>query len=401
MAMTLENLIVQRFATGTTTTPTTASASAAAADVLSTAAAAKRDELLDEVTVSVAKTPQKTVTISSNSTATATTPDSSVDPRQLYDDSLTATTNSYDIGATAAAVAAGRGDHKLDNTTMAAERPLRIFVMRHGERVDFTFGQWVPYCWNERGEYVPGDLNMPSTLPARRNGPKAWDGDSPLTNVGVFQARLIGEALREQGVQMDAVYASPSFRCVQTCSSVLEGLRQKATLPMRIEPALFEWAVWHKHLLQLDWCTREELVADHFNVAADYVPVIEPAQINDRFEETYDEFYDRNAELAHRVAHTHKTGNVLLVGHAATLDTCSQGLCGSERRPLSELMTLMLKVPYCSIVMLEQEEQPEQVEGESESAVVAPSKWKIVTDGPRNTVTHSNNQRFDANVLKK
>ena len=41
-------------------------------------------------------------------------------------------------------------------------------------------------------------------------------------------------------------------------------------------------------------------------------------------------------------------GNVLLVGHAATLDTCSRQLVGREPRQVNELMSIVRKVrPSC------------------------------------------------------
>lgn len=205
---------------------------------------------------------------------------------------------------TLAAIARRRDVSETDAGGAADEAaPQQFYVLRHGERVDFTFGpDWHREAFDRAADnaYRARDLNMPPALPVRRGAPDSWAQDGPLTEMGRHQAWLTGRALRAAGVRLEHVYCSPAFRCVQTAAALLEGLGAGEECAIRVEPALFEWLVWYEGETLPEWMTLEELRAAGLKVDEAYVPTMTVAQLHERRAEECGEFYARNWSVAER-----------------------------------------------------------------------------------------------------
>ncbi len=72
----------------------------------------------------------------------------------------------------------------------------RVIVLRHGERIDFCLNQdglhWVNRAFDAAGKYTRFNINMPKTLPKRKEGFQAFREDTPLTEMGYLQAKITG-----------------------------------------------------------------------------------------------------------------------------------------------------------------------------------------------------------------
>ncbi|XP_026760655.2 protein UBASH3A homolog isoform X3 [Galleria mellonella] len=225
------------------------------------------------------------------------------------------------------------------------------FAMRHGERVDLTYGQWVPYCFDENGTYVRKDLNMPLSLPERAGGKDSYAKDTPLTRVGRLQAQLVGEGLRLAGISLRYVYASAALRCVETAQELLRGL-QDPTVKIRVEPGLFEYKVWHSAKGLAPFMTPLELHKAGFSIDLNYKPYVD---LDVDTPETIEEFYDRHEKVIHSVVKDTDAdvGNVMFVGHAVMLDIMVFALKRLEQNKSEyvpyQLSKHLLRVPYCAL----------------------------------------------------
>ena len=117
-----------------------------------------------------------------------------------------------------------------------------LFVIRHGDRWDYSFPEW-------------------KKLPTSRTG------DSPLSPLGHQQAKEVGKFLdawlHERNFtynDIKAFMSSPFLRCIQTSDDALNAFRSvdvnTPILPVLPEYSIFEWdghnGDWHKDLPPLE-----------------------------------------------------------------------------------------------------------------------------------------------------
>ncbi|XP_052800510.1 protein UBASH3A homolog isoform X2 [Mya arenaria] len=256
--------------------------------------------------------------------------------------------------------------------------PRSLVVMRHGERMDFLFGRsWVDLCFDDDGNYRPSDLNMPKSMPKRAGTHYEYAKDAPLTTLGSFQAHLTGEALKSKGITFDHVYVSPSLRCVQTATSVLKSMGQ-ATVPLHVEPGIFEWLGWYQLGLP-KFFTPTELKSHGFNVDLSYKPFVPITKFD--MEENIEGYYRRSGETSRNIVirHQQEGGNILILGHAGSLEVCTRQLLRKTPRPDRDFRDLCAKVPYCGLLSI--------------TECLRTQKWSM-GDAPILSLTHGQNKQM-------
>ncbi|KAL5282767.1 UBASH3B.2 family protein [Megaselia abdita] len=162
-------------------------------------------------------------------------------------------------------------------------------------------------------------------------------------------------------------------------------------MEINIEPGFFEWLAWYPDSLP-NWLTTSELKEAKYKINQNYKPLVTANNLKDSLKETAEEFYTRNSNVLNEIIKT-TTGNVLIVAHAATLDTCTRQLVGEPPRSSYELGKIIHKIPYCSLVNIE-----ESVLSTEDKAGDSICNWTLI-EPICPSVTHNKNIRFDWNVL--
>ncbi|XP_076801111.1 ubiquitin-associated and SH3 domain-containing protein B-like [Clavelina lepadiformis] len=261
-------------------------------------------------------------------------------------------------------------------------RARRIYIFRHAERVDVTFGkQWIKLSFDEQGKYHRKNLNMPKKLPGRCGGPSDFNHDSPITEMGLHQAFLTGQALKLIGVQISHAFSSPALRCLQTASSILKGLECDTKCSINTDYALYEWMKWSPATLP-KFMDVNYLTKFGVNVAKSYQTKVKPKDLSAN--ERCSEYFQRCHKFLSSVL-KETSGDILITAHAGSLDGLSRQIQGLSPRPMPEFVNIVTKVPYCGAIVLE------------ERADVG--IWELI-EPPFPTLTHAPNPHFDWKMLQ-
>jgi broad specificity phosphatase PhoE len=150
-----------------------------------------------------------------------------------------------------------------------------------------------------------------------RHGESEWmvRGDeagfnSPLTDRGRQQARLLGRWLTAKQEGTDAIYASPLVRARETAEIVAAELH----LPVKLDDDLREFEVSY-------WHDSDDYAPPYINGHA-----VSPAYLP----ESYLPFQSRVQRATGRILEAHPQGTVLIVAHGGTVGTIVRCLLGAH-----------------------------------------------------------------------
>ncbi|NXR97213.1 UBS3A protein, partial [Oxylabes madagascariensis] len=231
------------------------------------------------------------------------------------------------------------------------------------------------------GKYYRADLNFPSSLPRQKDSMKQFECDPPLSSCGIFQSRLIGEALLDQEVTVSYVYSSPALRCVQTAQHVLQGLKLNQKVRIRVEPGLYDWTKWEASRAIPNFMTMAELVEASYNIDTSYRANVPLSSLVPS--ESYDDYVSRSSAVIKQITTACPSkgkGVILIVGHGSSLASLTRALAGLPSTDSGDFAQMVRKIP--SLGMCFCEEQKEE------------NKWQMVNP-PVKTLTHGANAAFN------
>jgi len=225
----------------------------------------------------------------------------------------------------------------------------KLIIIRHGERVDALFGEsWFSQAFDRTGKYRRFHTNLPLNLPYRQNF-HDYFYDPPLTELGQIRSYRTGEALDRAGLRIDHCYCSPSLRCIQTADAILDGMKLRTLVPIRIELGLFECGLWHKNVIP-HFMSINELILNRLNIETSYNSI----QKSLSTDETEYDYYQRSYGVMRQILAKHDNNDmtILFIGHAPSLETLTRQLIGAQPRP-NELIDIAQKINYLSLTILE------------------------------------------------
>jgi broad specificity phosphatase PhoE len=194
-------------------------------------------------------------------------------------------------------------------TQTKTEQAEAIWVARHAERIDFADRTW------------------PKTAPR--------PFDPHLSEKGMLQAQKLAQRLEGEGISH--IFSSPYLRTLQTAWPIAEAL----DLPIKIEAGLGEWLNPQWFSTAPTYLASTEQPDLFARVDAAYASSIQPT-----YPETWAEFEARTVETTNLLIASHP-GNILLIGHGATMQCVAQGLV-TGKPPI--------KTPLCGLTLVSRAE---------------------------------------------
>ena len=166
-----------------------------------------------------------------------------------------------------------------------------VWIARHGHRFDFAYPEW----------FLTADRRY----------------DPALSDEGFVQVQQLANRLKQEPI--DHLFCSPFLRAIQTAHPI----SQLLDLPLKIERGLGEW-------LNPDWMTEypqtspiEELI-QKYSIDQPYSSRLIPT-----YPESESAMMQRMASIAGQLV-AEFSGNLLLVGHGATVGGITAGLMGEN-----------------------------------------------------------------------